>query len=53
MTMLRDGLSDAGRGADAEDAVTSQDVAELLAASIVPFAAREVPAGRRLPVVQG
>ncbi len=51
MTMLRDGLTDAGRGADAEDAVTSQDISELLAAAIVPFAGRAVPPGRRLPVV--
>jgi len=53
MTMLRDGLTDAGR-ADGEDAVTSQDISELLAAAISPAttpAGREVPAGRGLPVV--
>ncbi len=50
MTMLRDGLSDAGR-AEGEDAVTAQDISELLAASIVPFAGRNVPEDRRLPVV--
>jgi Fe-S oxidoreductase len=51
MTMLRDGLTDAGRG-EGEDAVTAQDISELLAASILP-GGREVPEGRRLPVVQG
>ena len=53
MTMLRDGLTDAGR-ADGEDAVTSQDISELLAAAISPAttpAGREVPAGQGLPVV--
>ncbi len=51
MVMLRDGLTDAGRGADAADPVTAQDISELLAAAIVPFAGRAVPEGRRLPVV--
>jgi Fe-S oxidoreductase len=51
MVMLRDGLTDAGRGADAADPVTAQDISELLAAAIVPFAGREIPEGRRLPVV--
>ncbi len=51
MVMLRDGLTDAGRGADAADPVTAQDISELLAAAIVPFGGREVPEGRRLPVV--
>jgi Fe-S oxidoreductase len=51
MVMLRDGLTDAGRGPDAADAVTAQDISELLAAAIVPFGGREVPEGRRLPVV--
>ncbi len=50
MTMLRDGLTDAGR-AEGEDAVTAQDISELLAASILP-GERAVPEGRRLPVVQ-
>ncbi len=50
MVMLRDGLSDAGRGEGA-DAVTAQDISELLAAAIAPFGEREVPAGRALPVV--
>lgn len=53
MTMLRDGLTDAGRGQDASDPVLAQDISELLAAAIAPgaFAGREIPEGRRLPVV--
>ena len=51
MVMLRDGLTDAGRGADAEDAVSAQDISELLAAAIAPFGERQVPEGRALPVV--
>jgi Fe-S oxidoreductase len=52
MTMLRDGLTDAGRSEGA-DAVTAQDISELLAAAIAPAAlpGREVPDGRGLPVV--
>jgi Fe-S oxidoreductase len=49
MVMLRDGLTDAGRGPDATDPVTSQDISELLAAAIVK--PRAVPAGRALPVI--
>ncbi|MFL5754818.1 MAG: (Fe-S)-binding protein, partial [Chloroflexota bacterium] len=49
MVMLRDGLTDAGRGAGSEDAVTSADISELLAAAVIP--PREVPAGRALPVI--
>jgi Fe-S oxidoreductase len=54
MTMLRDGLTDAGRAADADaapGAVTSQDISELLADAVVPFAGRTVPPERQLPVV--
>jgi hypothetical protein len=50
MVMLRDGLTDAGRG-EGEDAVTAQDISELLAAAIAPFGEREIPVGRELPVV--
>ena len=50
MVMLRDGLTDAGRS-EGEDAVTAQDISELLAAAIAPFGERDVPAGRALPVV--
>ncbi len=50
MVMLRDGLTDAGRSEGA-DAVSAQDVSELLAAAIAPFGERDVPAGRALPVV--
>jgi Fe-S oxidoreductase len=53
MVMLRDGITDAGR-ADGADAVSSADIAELLAAAIAPvpdLPGREVPAGRSLPVV--
>jgi Fe-S oxidoreductase len=49
MVMLRDGLSDAGRAAG-EDAVSAQDISELLAAAIVP-GSRPVPEGRALPVL--
>jgi Fe-S oxidoreductase len=49
MVMLRDGLNDAGRSAG-EDAVSAQDISELLAAAIAP-GGRAVPEGRRLPVV--
>ncbi len=54
MTMLRDGLTDAGRGAQDADPVLAQDISELLAEAIAPaamFAGREIPEGRRLPVV--
>jgi Fe-S oxidoreductase len=50
MVMLRDGLTDAGRS-DGADAVTAQDISELLAAAIAPLGERAVPAGRALPVV--
>jgi Fe-S oxidoreductase len=49
MVMLRDGLTDAGRS-QGEDAVTAQDISELLAAAILP-GGRVVPEGRSLPVV--
>ena len=49
--MLRDGLTDAGRGQADPDGVTSQDVAELLAGALAPRAPRAVPAGRELPVI--
>jgi len=51
MVMLRDGLQDAGRGVGSEAPVTSQDIAELLAAAVVPGTGRPVPPGRALPVV--
>jgi Fe-S oxidoreductase len=51
MVMLRDGLTDAGRGVGSEAPVTSQDISELLAAAIVPGTGRPVPPGRSLPVV--
>ena len=51
MVMLRDGLNDAGRGMGSEDQVTAQDISELLAAAILPIGGREVPEGRRLPVL--
>jgi len=51
MVMLRDGLDDAGRGADTENPVTAQDISELLAAAISGPADRDVPEGRRLAVV--
>jgi Fe-S oxidoreductase len=51
MVMLRDGLVEAGHGADAAEPVTSQDISELLAASLAPIPDRDVPEGRRLSVV--
>lgn len=52
MVMLRDGIAEAGRGADTTDPVTSADISELLAASLAPVIAdRDVPEGRRLSVV--
>jgi Fe-S oxidoreductase len=53
MTMLRDGLVDAGRGPDTGDPILAQDISELLAAAIAPGGpiGREVPAGRQLPVL--
>jgi Fe-S oxidoreductase len=54
MVMLRDGLTDAGRGQDTADPVMAQDIAEMLAAALAPvpaLAGRNVPAGRALPVV--
>ena len=51
MVMLRDGLTDEGRGAESENPVTSADISELLAAAIAPFGEREVPEGRKLNVV--
>ncbi len=54
MVMLRDGLTDAGRGQDTADPVMAQDIAEVLAAALAPvpaLAGRDVPTGRALPVV--
>ena len=51
MVMLRDGIAEAGRGADTADAVTSADISELLAAALAPIPDRNVPAGRRLNLV--
>jgi Fe-S oxidoreductase len=54
MVMLRDGLDEAGRGADTGSPVTAQDISELLAAALGPVSAlagRDVPEGRSLPVV--
>ena len=54
MVMLRDGLSDAGRGADTENPVSAQDIAEVLAAALAPVRAladRSMPEGRSLPIV--
>jgi len=50
MTMLRDGLADAGRGPGTDAAITSADIAELLAQGLAP----DQPArtGRQLPVIQ-
>jgi Fe-S oxidoreductase len=47
MTMLKDGLADAGRGTGTEAPVSSADIAEILAGSLIP-GSRD---GRELPVV--
>ena len=52
MTMLKDGLADAGRGPGTDGAVTSADSAELLAGSIDPAASAGARSGRSLPVIQ-
>jgi Fe-S oxidoreductase len=49
MTMLKDGLADAGRGAGSESPVASADIAEILAGSLAP-AGRG--GARELPVIQ-
>ncbi len=46
MVMLRDGLTDAGRS-EGEDAVTAQDISELLAAAIGRSASATCPPGER------
>jgi Fe-S oxidoreductase len=54
MVMLRDGIAEAGRGADTVDPILSADISELLADALAPapvFAGREVPEGRRLNVL--
>jgi Fe-S oxidoreductase/nitrate reductase gamma subunit len=46
MTMLKDGLADAGRGAGSDAPVASADIAEILAGSLAPAprgGARELP----------
>jgi Fe-S oxidoreductase len=45
MTMIKDGLADAGAGAGT---VSARDVAEILAGSL----AESQPSGRQLPVIQ-
>jgi Fe-S oxidoreductase/nitrate reductase gamma subunit len=52
MTMLKDGLADAGRGPGTDAAVSSADIAELLAGSLAPAGAPGVRNGRALPVIQ-
>ena len=52
MTMLKDGLADAGRGPGTNDAVLSADIAELLAGSLAPSGAPGGRNGRALPVIQ-
>lgn len=52
MVMLRDGIAEAGRGADTANPVTSADISELLAAALAPvIPERDVPEHRRLTVV--
>ncbi len=54
MVMLRDGVAEAGRGADTADPIISADISELLAAALAPapvISERNVPEGRRLTVV--
>jgi hypothetical protein len=49
MTMLKDGLADAGRGAGSDAPVASADIAEILAGSLAPGARGSA---RELPVIQ-
>ncbi len=54
MVMLRDGIAEAGRGADTTDPIISADISELLAAALAPapvIPERAVPEGRKLNVV--
>jgi len=56
MTMLKDGLADAGHGPGTETPIASADIAEILAASLA-FGPRGERAGasdpaRELPVIQ-
>ena len=52
MTMLKDGLADAGHGAGTDAAIISADIAELLAGSLAPAGAPGGRSGRALPVIQ-
>jgi Fe-S oxidoreductase/nitrate reductase gamma subunit len=52
MTMLKDGLADAGHGPGTDAAVTSADIAELLAGSLAPAGTPGGRSGRSLPVIQ-
>jgi len=49
MTMLKDGIADAGHGPGTSVPITSADIAELLAGSLAPAGAG---GGRQLPVIQ-
>ncbi|MBF6604290.1 MAG: (Fe-S)-binding protein [Chloroflexi bacterium] len=49
MTMLKDGLADAGHGPGTSEPIASADIAELLAASLAPTGQG---GGRQLPVIQ-
>ncbi|MHB8398448.1 MAG: heterodisulfide reductase-related iron-sulfur binding cluster [Candidatus Limnocylindrales bacterium] len=49
MTMLKDGIADAGHGPGTSAPITSADIAELLAGSLAPAGAG---GGRQLPVIQ-
>ena len=54
MVMLRDGIAEAGRGADTADPIISADISELLADALAPAPAipdRDAPEGRRLTVL--
>ncbi|MFI5225306.1 MAG: (Fe-S)-binding protein [Candidatus Limnocylindrales bacterium] len=48
MTMLKDGIADAGRGVGTDAPIDSADIAELLAGSLAPSGRP----GRQLPVLQ-
>ena len=52
MTMLKDGLADAGHGPGTDAAIISADIAELLAGSLAPAGAPGGRSGRALPVIQ-
>jgi Fe-S oxidoreductase/nitrate reductase gamma subunit len=52
MTMLKDGIADAGRGSGTDAPIGSADIAELLAGSLAPATTGDGRGGRQLTVLQ-